>query len=263
MRVVGRLARKTMDTVAQAVVPGIPTDELDRIVHETAIENDCYPSPLGYRGFPKSVCTSVNECICHGIPDMRVLENGDICNIDVTVYHRGFHGDLNETFLVGDKVDDDSISLIQGAHECISEAIKIVKPGVKYRDIGNVIEKVANARKLAVVKSYCGHGCHRLFHTAPNVPHYAKSRATGVMAPGHSFTIEPMINAGRWQDTQWPDRWTAVTEDGKRSAQFEQTMIVNETGCEIVTKRPTENGRPWFIDQLIKGGYKQAAQYLK
>uniref|UniRef100_A0A914VHV8 Methionine aminopeptidase n=1 Tax=Plectus sambesii TaxID=2011161 RepID=A0A914VHV8_9BILA len=267
LKLATRFGRECLDEAAKAVTPGITTDELDRIVHEAAIERDCYPSPLGYYGFPKSCCTSVNEVICHGIPDGRPLENGDLCNVDVTVYHRGFHGDLNETFFVGDKVSEEARKLVKATHECLYEAIKIVRPGAKFRDIGAVIQKHANASGYSVVRSYCGHGIHRLFHTAPNVPHYAMSwpevcvwkclewlnvenKTVGVMKAGNAFTIEPMINAGSHADTQWPDHWTAVTCDGKWSAQFEQTLLVTETGCEILTARREHNGRPWFEDQL-------------
>ncbi|KAJ1372447.1 Methionine aminopeptidase 1 [Parelaphostrongylus tenuis] len=247
LRVSCRLGREVLDEAAKACAPGVTTDEIDRVVHEACIERDCYPSPLGYYNFPKSCCTSVNEVICHGIPDLRVLENGDLCNVDVTVYHRGFHGDLNETFFVGDKVDEESKKLVSVTYECLQQAIAIVRPGVKFREIGNIIQKHANANGFSVVKSYCGHGIHRLFHTAPNVPHYAKNTATGVMKAGNSFTIEPMINAGSYHDDRWPDNWTAVTTDGKRSAQFEQTLLVTENGCEVLTAR--ESGRPWFMDQ--------------
>ncbi|TMS38144.1 hypothetical protein L596_004933 [Steinernema carpocapsae] len=173
LRLASKLGREVLDEAARACAPGVTTDEIDRVVHEACIERDCYPSPLGYYKFPKSCCTSVNEVICHGIPDLRPLENGDLCNVDVTVYHRGFHGDLNETFLVGDKVDEKSRKLVQTTYECLSEAIKIVKPGTKFREIGDVIQKHAHANGFSVVRTYCGHGIHRLFHTAPNVPHYA------------------------------------------------------------------------------------------
>lgn len=250
MKVACKLAREVLDEAAQVCEPGITTDHIDAIVHEACIERDCYPSPLGYHQFPKSVCTSVNEVICHGIPDMRKLENGDICNVDVTVYHRGFHGDLNETFLVGDKVNEETRKLVNVTYECLQNAIDIVRPGVRYREIGNVIQKHANANGFSVVKTYCGHGIHRLFHTTPNVPHYAKNKTTGIMKAGNTFTIEPMINAGAQNNERWPDNWTAVTSDGKPSAQFEQTLLVTESGCEVLTARNT--GRPWFMDQLEK-----------
>lgn len=172
MRVAGRLGRECLDEAAKAVEVGVTTDELDRLVHEAAIERDCYPSPLNYYNFPKSCCTSVNEVICHGIPDLRPLKDGDICNIDVTVYHHGFHGDLNETFFVGN-VSEKHKKLVRVTYEALSKAIELVRPGVKYREIGNVIQKYVAPHGFSVVKSYCGHGIHRLFHTAPNVPHYA------------------------------------------------------------------------------------------
>lgn len=253
VRLASRLGREVLDEAARAIAPGVTTDEIDRVVHEACIERDCYPSPLGYYRFPKSCCTSVNEVVCHGIPDQRPLVNGDICNVDVTVYHRGFHGDLNETFLVGTAVSEQKRKLIQCTYECIQHAIAIVQPGVKFREIGNVIQKHANANGFSVVRRYCGHGIHRLFHTAPNVPHYAKNKTVGVMKAGNTFTIEPMINAGTHADDQWPDGWTAVTADGRPSAQFEQTLLVTPTGCEVLTERAA--GRPWFMDQLEQLGY--------
>ncbi|KAI8052021.1 MetAP 1 [Syncephalis plumigaleata] len=233
MRVVCRLAREILDEGARAVKVGVTTNEIDRIIHEATIARNGYPSPLNYYKFPKSCCTSVNEVICHGIPDERPLQDGDIVNIDVSLYYNGFHGDLNETYLVG-KVDEAGKKLVQNARECLEKAIAMVKPGTLYRELGTVIEKHAKSAGHSVVRSYCGHGIHRLFHCAPNVPHYSKNKAIGVMRPGHIFTIEPMINEGGWEDTQWPDNWTAVTIDGKRSAQFEHTMLVTETGVEIL-----------------------------
>uniref|UniRef100_A0A914I1Q5 Methionine aminopeptidase n=1 Tax=Globodera rostochiensis TaxID=31243 RepID=A0A914I1Q5_GLORO len=253
IRLAAKLGREVLDEAARAIAAGVTTDEVDRVVHEACLERECYPSPLGYYKFPKSCCTSVNEVICHGIPDKRALVNGDICNVDVTVFHRGFHGDLNETFLVGDAVSEEKRKLIAVTYECICQAIDIVRPGVKFREIGNVIQKHANANGFSVVRRYCGHGIHRLFHTAPNVPHYAKNKTVGVMKAGNAFTIEPMINAGSYDDDQWPDGWTAVTKDGRPSAQFEQTMLVTETGCDVLTERA--GGRPWFMDQLEQLGY--------
>nr|CAH7722805.1 unnamed protein product [Callosobruchus chinensis] len=249
MRVSCKLGREVLDEAARVCDVGVTTDEIDRIVHEACIERECYPSPLNYYCFPASCCTSVNEVICHGIPDTRPLDDGDLCNVDITVYHRGFHGDLNETFFVGN-VSEKHKKLVNVTHECLMKAIELVKPGEKYREIGNVIQKHAQAHGYSVVRSYCGHGIHRLFHTAPNVPHYAKNRAVGVMKPGHCFTIEPMISEGTWRDEIWPDKWTAVTADGLWSAQFEQTLLVNETGCEILTRRREKNGQPHFMDKL-------------
>ncbi|XP_048468356.1 methionine aminopeptidase 1, partial [Rhincodon typus] len=249
MRVVCKFAREVLDVAAMMVRPGVTTEEIDHAVHLACLARNCYPSPLNYYNFPKSCCTSVNEVICHGIPDARPLQEGDIVNVDITVYRNGFHGDLNETFFVGE-VDEGSKKLVQTTYECLMHAIDSVKPGVRYRELGNIIQKHAHANGFSVVRSYCGHGIHRLFHTAPNVPHYAKNKAVGVMKPGHVFTIEPMICEGAWHDETWPDSWTAVTKDGKRSAQFEHTLLVTETGCEILTRRLEDNGRPYFASQL-------------
>lgn len=246
LRTACRLGREVLEEAGQAVAVGVTTDELDRIVHEACIDRECYPSPLNYYQFPKSCCTSVNEVICHGIPDARPLANGDICNIDVTVYHRGFHGDLNETYLVGD-VSTEARRLVEVTWQCLEKAIAMVKPGEKYREVGNVIQRHASDHGLAVVRSYCGHGIHKLFHCSPNVPHYAKNKAPGVMKPGHCFTIEPMISQGTWRDEQWSDKWTAVTADGKLSAQFEHTLLVTDTGCDILTARKNSS-LPFFLD---------------
>lgn len=244
------MGREVLDIAGKAVRVGVTTDELDRIVHEACIERECYPSPLNYYKFPKSVCTSVNEVICHGIPDYRELQDGDIVNLDVTTFNkRGFHGDLNETFFVGN-VDDDGRKLVKTAFECLSKALEMVKPGTLYRDLGTVIHKHATANGCSVVKTYCGHGIGTLFHTAPNVPHYHKNKAKGIMKPGHVFTVEPMINLGTSGDKTWDDNWTAVTRDGKRSAQFEHTVLVTETGCEILTARDNEPVMCWNSDLL-------------
>lgn len=250
MRVVCRLARECLDVAAEAAEVGVTTDEIDRLVHEAAIERECYPSPLNYFNFPKSCCTSVNEVICHGIPDQRPLENGDLLNVDITVYHRGFHGDLNETMFVGE-VSQAHRKLVQVTYESLQKAAALIKPGEKYRELGNVINKHVSAHGFSVVRSYCGHGIHRLFHTAPQVPHYAKNKAVGIMKPGHTFTIEPMISEGSWRDITWPDDWTAVTSDGKRSAQFEQTFLVTETGHEVLTRRRNNGGLPYFLDKIV------------
>ena len=174
--------------------------------------------------------------ICLGIPDQYELQDGDIINLDISVYYDGMHGDLNETYLVGN-ADSESQKLVKTTRECLDKAIAMCKPGVLYRDLGNVIQKHASENGFSVVRTYCGHGIHSYFHCAPNVPHYAKNKAVGVMKPGHTFTIEPMINAGVWQDEHWPDNWTAVTADGKRSAQFEETLLITEDGCEILTRK--------------------------
>ncbi|KAH8816393.1 peptidase M24, structural domain-containing protein [Xylogone sp. PMI_703] len=247
MRKVCRYTREVLDIAAAAVKPGVTTDYIDEVVHKACIERDCYPSPLNYCHFPKSVCTSVNEVICHGIPDQRVLEDGDILNIDVSLYHGGYHGDLNETYYVGDKAkaDPDSVRVVETSRECLDEAIKIVKPGVLFREYGNVIEKHAKSRECSVIKTYCGHGINTLFHCSPNVPHYAKNKAVGAAKEGMCFTIEPMIALGTHRDMTWPDDWTSTTRDGKRTAQFEHTLLVTADGVEILTARlPNSPGGP-------------------
>ncbi|KAL4074463.1 peptidase M24, structural domain-containing protein [Scleroderma yunnanense] len=222
------LGREVLDLAASHVRPGITTDELDAIVHQATIDRNAYPSPLNYRKFPKSTCTSVNEVICHGIPDQRKLKEGDIINL-------GVHSDLNATYPVG-KVDEDSLKLVRTTRECLDEAIKMCKPGALFRDIGKAIEPIARANGCAVVRTYTGHGINDLFHTAPNIPHYAKNKAVGSMKPGMCFTIEPMINLGsNWGVQHWDDSWTATTIDGKRSAQFEETLLITETGVEVLT----------------------------
>eukprot|EP01098_Paradermamoeba_levis_P015312 TRINITY_DN76_c0_g1_i1.p1 TRINITY_DN76_c0_g1~~TRINITY_DN76_c0_g1_i1.p1 ORF type:complete len:358 (+),score=95.36 TRINITY_DN76_c0_g1_i1:104-1177(+) len=234
LRIACKIAREALDIGAKALRIGITTDEIDEIIHNAIIERNAYPSPLNYRGFPKSCCTSVNEVICHGIPDNTELKDGDIVNLDVTAYYNGFHGDVNETYLIGN-VDEQGKKLVQVSRECLQKAIQLVKPGTLYREVGNVISKHAHGAGFSVVRSYCGHGIGELFHAPPTIPHYAKNKAVGLMKPGHVFTIEPMINEGSWKDELWPDDWTSVTKDGKRSAQFEHTLLVTQTGCEILT----------------------------
>ena len=245
MRVACRLGREVLDAGAAAIGVGVTTEEVDRVVHEACIERNCYPSPLNYYNFPKSCCTSVNEVVCHGIPDTRPLEDGDIVNIDISIFHNGVHADLNETFTVGN-VDDASKDLIKAAHDSMWAAINICKPGTAYRDLGAVIEKHAKGLGFSVNRTYCGHGIGEDFHSPPTVPHYTKNKAIGEMKVGHVFTIEPMINAGAHEDVTWPDDWTAVTRDGSRSAQFEHTLIITDTGYEILTGR-TDKSRPlWW-----------------
>eukprot|EP01116_Phalansterium_solitarium_P020970 TRINITY_DN636_c0_g2_i1.p1 TRINITY_DN636_c0_g2~~TRINITY_DN636_c0_g2_i1.p1 ORF type:complete len:388 (-),score=37.24 TRINITY_DN636_c0_g2_i1:154-1263(-) len=242
MRTVCRMGREVLDEAARAVKPGVTTDEIDRIVHEATIARGAYPSTMNYINFPKSCCTSVNEVICHGIPDSRPLENGDIVNLDISLYFGGVHADLNETYFVGE-VDAEAKRLVQASYDSLQLAIANVKPGVMYRELGNVIQNFASKQGFSVVRSVVGHGIGKLFHTTPNIPHYAKNKAIGVMKPGHTFTVEPMINEGVWQDVTWPDDWTMTTRDGKRSAQFEHTLLVTETGVEILTARLAESPR--------------------
>jgi methionyl aminopeptidase len=185
------------------------------------------------------VCTSVNEVICHGIPDQYVLKDGDIVNIDVSLFHGGFHGDLNETYYVGDKAkaNPDAVRVVECARDCLDQAIAAVKPGMLFREPGNIIEKHAKSEKCSVIRTYCGHGVNKLFHCAPDIPHYARNKAVGEAKPGVCFTIEPMIALGSYRDKTWPDNWTSTTVDGKLTAQFEHTLLVTEDGVEVLTAR--------------------------
>lgn len=180
--------------------------------------------------------------VCHGIPDFRPLEEGDIVNVDISVYLNGAHGDLNETFFVGE-VDEDSVRLTKGTYASLMTAIEKCKPGMYYREVGNVINDVADEYRLSVVRTYCGHGVGTEFHSLPNIPHYRKNKAIGIMKPNQVFTIEPMLNLGGYRDEKWPDEWTSVTCDGKRSAQFEHTLLMTNTGVDVLTKR-TQNSPP-------------------
>jgi len=230
------IGRKALDLGHSMVKPGVTTEEIDQKVHEYIISQDAYPSPYNYHNFPKSICTSVNEIVCHGIPDSRSLEEGDIVNLDISVYYKGMNSDLNETFAVG-KVDDESLYLMEHTYKALEKAIAICKPDVMYKEIGNVIEKYAKEHGLSVIRSYTGHGVGQHFHCAPNIPHYANNKTVGFMKEGHCFTIEPMINQGVWKDVLWNDQWTVATADGKRSAQFEHTLVITADGCEVLTKR--------------------------
>jgi methionyl aminopeptidase len=234
MRRAGKAAAQVLETVAAAVRPGITTDELDAIAHEAYIKLGGYPSTLNYHGFPKSLCTSVNEVICHGIPDSRALEEGDIVNLDITIFLDGVHGDCSATFFVG-KVDPESERLVRVTRECLDLGIAAVKPGRPISDIGRAIEDHATKNGMSVVRAYCGHGIGERFHSSMQIPHYYEPDAKTIMKPGMTFTIEPMINLGHWQHRTWDDGWTAVTADGSRSAQFEHTLLVTEQGAEILT----------------------------
>jgi methionyl aminopeptidase len=240
------VARGALDAVVRAARVGVTTEELDKICHAYITAHGGYPSPLNYYNFPKSCCTSVNEVICHGIPDARPLQDGDVLNVDVTAYLRGYHGDLNETVCVGN-CDEKSKKLLMTAYKCLFRAIEGVKPGARYRDIGEEVTRVAHRRDASVVKSYCGHGIGTLFHCAPNVPHYARNKAAGAMRAGMTFTIEPMVNEGSRGVKTWPDGWTAVTADGRRSAQYEHTLLVTEGGVDVLTARNEKSPRvfPW------------------
>lgn len=236
MRVSGRIAREILDIAGRMVQPGVLTDEIDEVVHEETIKRGAYPSPLNYNLFPKSCCTSINEVVCHGIPDSTALVDGDIINIDVTVYHDGFHGDCSETFLVGN-VDEKGKKLVKTTYECMDRAINICKPDVAVKNIGGVIEEHAKKNGFSTTRNFCGHGVNSVFHTTPNVMHFKNDEPAGVLKPGTTFTIEPMINEGTHRNVTWLDDWTATTLDGKRSAQFEHTLLITEDGVERLTKK--------------------------
>ena len=234
MRVAGRIAALALAEVGKHVEPGVTTDELDRIGHEFLCDHGAYPSTLGYRGYPKSLCSSLNEVICHGIPDDTVVADGDIVNIDITAFIGGVHGDTNATFLAGD-VDEESRLLVERTHEATLRGIKVVAPGRALNVIGRVIESYARRFGYGVVRDFTGHGIGRTFHSGLIVPHYDDPDAETIMEPGMTFTIEPMLTLGTIDYDVWPDGWTAVTKDHRRTAQFEHTVLVTDSGHEILT----------------------------
>ena len=243
MRVAGRLASEVLEMIRPKVEPGITTGELDSICHQYITEvQDAIPAPLNYHGFPRSICTSVNEVVCHGIPsDTKKLRNGDIVNIDVTVIKDGYHGDTSIMVEVGD-VAPHAQRLIKVTQECLYKALDIVKPGTTLGDIGAVIQQHAEKNYYSVVREYCGHGSGKIFHEEPQVLHYGRKGTGMVLEPGMTFTIEPMVNAGRRQTKlNQKDGWTVTTRDGRLSAQWEHTIGVTEDGCEIFTRRSEES----------------------
>jgi len=234
MRIAGRIAAQALAEVGRAIKPGVTTDQLDVIGHEFLCDHGAYPSTLGYRNFPKSLCTSINEVICHGIPDSTVLTDGDICNIDITAFIGGVHGDTNATFLVGD-VDDESRLLVERTHEATMRAISAVAPGRPLNVIGRVIESYAKRFDYGVVRDFTGHGIGTAFHSGLIVPHYDDPAYDTELLVGMTFTIEPMLTLGTIDYSIWPDGWTVVTQDRLRTAQFEHTIVVTENGSEILT----------------------------
>ena len=234
MRVAGRIAAQALAAGGSAVAPGVTTDEVDRVVHEFLVDHDAYPSTLGYRGFPKSCCTSLNEVICHGIPDSTVIQDGDIVNIDVTAFIGGVHGDTNGTFLAGDATEEDRL-LVERTHEATMRAIKAVRPGRALNVVGRVIESYARRFGYGVVRDFTGHGIGTSFHSGLVVPHYDDPRFDDEIRVGMTFTIEPMLNLGTPDYDMWDDGWTVVTKDRRRSAQFEHTLLVTEDGAEVLT----------------------------
>jgi methionyl aminopeptidase len=235
MRVAGRIAAQAMAAAAAVIAPGVTTDEVDRVGHEFLLDHGAYPSTLGYKGFPKSLCTSVNEVVCHGIPDDRPLQDGDIVNIDITAYIGGVHGDTDATYLCGD-VDEESRLLVDRTREAMMRGIKAAIPGREINVIGRVIQSYARRFGYGVVRDFTGHGIGRTFHSGLVIPHYdaAPSYST-LIEPGMTFTIEPMLNLGTPEWEMWDDGWTVVTADRRRSAQFEHTILITETGNEILT----------------------------
>jgi methionyl aminopeptidase len=234
MRVAGKLAARALQEVGRHVAPGVSTDELDRVGHEFLVGHGAYPSTLGYRGYPKSLCTSLNEVICHGIPDDTVIADGDIVNIDITAYTGGVHGDTNATFLAGD-VDEDSRLLVERTREAMMRGIRAVKPGRQMNAIGRVIESYARRFGYGVVRDFTGHGIGTTFHSGLVVPHFDDPNVGIIMEPGMTFTIEPMLTLGTIEYDIWPDGWTALTADRRRTAQFEHTLVVTADGAEILT----------------------------
>ena len=234
MRIAGRIAADALAEVGRAVAPGVTTDELDRIGHEYLCDHGAYPSTLGYRGFPKSLCTSLNEVICHGIPDSTVLQDGDICNVDITAFIGGVHGDTNATFLAGD-VSEEVRLLVERTHEAMMRAIKTVQPGRPISVVGRVIESYARRFGYGVVRDFTGHGIGTAFHTGLIIPHYDDPSNDTLMETGMTFTIEPMITLGGYDWDMWDDGWTVVTRDRQWTAQFEHTLLVTDSGAEILT----------------------------
>ncbi len=242
MRVAGQLAAEVLGMIEPYVKAGVSTGELDKICHEYIVnEQQAIPAPLNYRGFPKSICTSVNHVVCHGIPsDKKVLKSGDIINIDITVIKDGFYGDTSKMFLVG-KVPSHASRLVSITQECLYKGIEAVRPGATLGDIGHVIQQHAESNYYSVVREYCGHGIGTEFHEEPQVLHYGKPSTGLTLQEGMTFTIEPMINAGKRTTKLRSDGWTVETRDGRLSAQWEHTLAVTANGCEVLTARPEES----------------------
>ncbi len=240
MRIAGRLAADVLDMITPFVKAGVTTEYLDQLCHDYIVNTQqAIPAPLHYKGYPKSICTSVNHQVCHGIPGPRALKEGDIVNIDVTVKKDGYHGDTSKMFIIG-KGSILAERLVRVTQECLYLAIACVKPGSHLGDIGAVIQKHAEKNRFSVVRDFCGHGIGSVFHEPPAVLHFGKAGTGIVLQPGMIFTIEPMINAGKHHTKTLPDRWTAVTKDHSLSAQWEHTILVTETGFEVLTKRDEE-----------------------
>lgn len=239
MRKAGLLAAQVLDYIADYVKPGVTTQKLNDLCHEMIVSNGAIPAPLNYHGFPKSICTSVNHVICHGIPsDDKKLQEGDIVNIDVTVILDGYYGDTSRMYYIGKKIPIKATRLTNVTYECLMKAIEVVKPGVPLNAIGKTIQEHAHHNGFSVVRDFCGHGIGKVFHAPPQVPHYYDPEDKTMLETGMFFTIEPMINAGGWESKTLADGWTAVTRDRSLSAQFEHTLAVTDTGYEIFTLSP-------------------------
>ncbi len=250
MRIAGRLAAEVLDMIAEHVVPGVSTEELDRICHDFIVNvQGTVPANLNYHGFPKVICTSVNHVVCHGIPGDKVLKDGDVVNIDVTVIKDGFHGDTSRMFLVG-KVPGHVQRLCQTTYEAMWHGIVRVRPGIRLGDIGHAIQVFAEGAGYSVVREFCGHGIGRLFHEDPQVLHYGRPGTLEELRPGMVFTIEPMINAGRRDIREMPDGWTIVTKDRSLSAQWEHTVLVTDSGYEVLTVSAGTPAPPEFVREF-------------
>ncbi|HTW28673.1 MAG TPA: type I methionyl aminopeptidase [Acetobacteraceae bacterium] len=243
MRSAGRLAAETLDMITAHVRPGVTTATLDRLCHEFILAHDATPAPLGYRGFPKSICTSINHVVCHGIPGDRRLAEGDILNIDVTVILDGWHGDTSRMYVAG-QASTRARMLMDTTYEAMMHGVRAVRPGATLGDIGQAIQTYVEGHRFSVVRDFCGHGIGRRFHEAPNVLHFGRSGEGPVLRPGMFFTIEPMVNAGRPEVKVLDDGWTAVTRDRSLSAQFEHMIGVTEDGCEVFTFSPAGLNKP-------------------
>ena len=239
MRASGQLAARTLEMVAEHIQPGITTEAIDRLVDTFIRDHGAYPSPLNYRGFPKSVCTSINEVVCHGIPEDRALEDGDIVNVDVTCTlpaDNGYFGDTSVTFYVGEP-SPSAIHVTEVARQALEIGIAAVRPGARFGDIGHAIQTFVESKGCSVVREFTGHGIGREFHTEPTVLHYGRPGTGPVIKRGMTFTIEPMVNLGSWETIVLDDDWTAVTRDGTLSAQFEHTLLSTRSGVEVLTRR--------------------------
>lgn len=244
MRKSGQLAAQTLDMITEHVKPGVTTDELDLLCNRFITKHGAIPAPLNYKGFPKSICTSINHVVCHGIPGDRVLEEGDILNIDVTVILDGWYGDTSRMFYVGEKIPVKARRLCEVTYDCLMAGIDAVKPGATLGDVGHAIQEMAEKNRFSVVRDFCGHGLGRVFHCPPSVVHFGQPGQGEILEPGMFFTIEPMINAGKYHTKVLGDGWTAVTRDRSLSAQFEHSLAVTDDGFEIFTLSPKGYTRP-------------------